>query len=222
MRIQYLYHSGILIETERCAIVIDYWKGEIPTFCGKQLYVLVSHSHPDHFCTDVLSWPARQFLFSSDVPVNKKENMQFLQKGDVYEDTCLRVQAFGSTDIGISFLITVDGKTIFHAGDLNNWHWNEESTLQEIQQSEQAFYQELKDIANVIKSVDLVCFPIDKRLGKDYQKGAQAWIDTIPTKAFAPIHFWEDYQSAAAFQSYAQTHHVQCFVWEYPGQSFEL
>ena len=48
----------------------------------------------------------------------------------------LRIQAFGSTDVGISFLIHLQGKSIFHAGDLNNWHWSEESTEQEIRKAE--------------------------------------------------------------------------------------
>ena len=42
------------------------------------------------------------------------------------------VKAYGSTDIGISFLVKVDGLTIFHAGDLNWWHWKEDSLEEQL------------------------------------------------------------------------------------------
>lgn len=51
-----------------------------------------------------------------------------VEEGDCYADDVLRVHAFGSTDVGISFLVEAEGKKIFHAGDLNNWHWMDESS----------------------------------------------------------------------------------------------
>ena len=41
----------------------------------------------------------------------------------------VKIKAFGSTDIGISFLVSVDGVDIFHAGDLNWWHWWDEDGM---------------------------------------------------------------------------------------------
>ena len=34
------------------------------------------------------------------------------------------VHEFGSTDEGGSFYVETDGLRIFHAGDLNHWHWD--------------------------------------------------------------------------------------------------
>lgn len=68
----------------------------------------------------------------------------YINKGDVYEDPNIRIEAFGSTDVGISFLIDLQGIRLFHAGDLNNWHWSEESTPQEIRKAEGDFLAEVK------------------------------------------------------------------------------
>lgn len=55
-----------------------------------------------------------------------------LRRGDTYSDDMISVKAFGSTDAGVSFMVETDGKKVFHAGDLNNWHWEDESTPQEV------------------------------------------------------------------------------------------
>ena len=39
----------------------------------------------------------------------------------------LRIHTLKSTDEGVAFLVRVKEKTFFHAGDLNWWHWEEES-----------------------------------------------------------------------------------------------
>ena len=47
---------------------------------------------------------------------------------DHYEDEIISVNTFPSTDIGNSYAVTIAGRTIFHAGDLNAWIWKDEST----------------------------------------------------------------------------------------------
>lgn len=79
----------------------------------------------------------------------------YINKGDVYEDPNIRIEAFGSTDVGISFLIDLQGVRLFHAGDLNNWHWSEESTPQEIRKAEGDFLAEVKCLQQTAPSVDV-------------------------------------------------------------------
>ena len=70
------------------------------------------------------------YIFSQDILHEEKllsTDTVWLKKGDCYADDVLRVHAFGSTDVGISFLVEAEGKKIFHAGDLNNWHWMDEA-----------------------------------------------------------------------------------------------
>jgi len=154
MKVTYIYHSGFAIEYQDITIIIDYFRDsgnkrnegvvheQLLNRSGK-LYVLSSHVHPDHFNSEVLKWkekrPDIQYVFSKDILDAGKAKIKdaiYLNKLDVYQDDLLKIKAFGSTDIGISFLIELGGKKIFHAGDLNNWHWKEESTLEEIKEAE--------------------------------------------------------------------------------------
>ena len=82
----------------------------------------------------------------SETPACHAEDAVYINKGDVYEDENIRIEAFGSTDVGISFLIDLQGVRLFHAGDLNNWHWSEESTPQEIRKAEGDFLAEIKNL----------------------------------------------------------------------------
>ncbi len=65
-----------------------------------------------------------------------------MSAGDVIDSIpgTTQVKAYGSTDTGVSYAITLtDGSVIFHAGDLNDWHWSEESTEREVAKAEERF-----------------------------------------------------------------------------------
>ena len=85
---------------------------------------------------------------------------------------------------------------LFHAGDLNNWHWSEESTPQEIRKAEGDFLAEIKNLQQKAPRVDIAMFPVDSRIGKDYMRGAEQFVERIKTAIFAPMHFSEDYRGA--------------------------
>lgn len=186
MRLVYIYHSGFVVEAEGFSILIDYFKdtnpdpakgfvrGELLKRPGT-LYVLASHFHPDHFNPDVLKWKEEKddikYIFSKDILKRRRakaEDAFYMKKGDVYQDEHLTIRAFGSTDVGISFLIEAQGKLIFHAGDLNNWHWKDESTPQEVAEAEGNYLKELDIIAKYTQAMDVVMFPVDPRLGTDF------------------------------------------------------
>lgn len=220
MKLIYIYHSGFVIEGKDCSILIDYYQDtpdkEIHEKFLKRpgrLYILASHSHKDHFNPEILSWkqerPDIQYIFSEDIRDNGQacyHDAVFLRKGEEWNDDLLKVKAYGSTDIGISFLLDIEDKRIFHAGDLNNWHWEEESTPEEVREAEDNYLRELETLARDTDYVDLALFPVDPRLGKDYTRGARQFIDRIKTRQFAPMHFWENYEKANAFRDYVESH----------------
>lgn len=237
MKLTYIYHSGYAIEGDGFTIIIDYYKDsadkesegivhkELLKKEGK-LYVLCSHSHYDHFNPEILKWkmihPNVTYIFSKDILTYRKAKDRqaiYLKKMDSYQDETLKIRAFGSTDLGISFLIETKDKTIFHAGDLNNWHWNEESTEEEIREAESSYNDELELLANNVKHLDLAMFPIDPRLGKDYMKGAEQFVSAIKTDILAPMHFDEAYDEAAAFQSFAESRGCTSIPWKQKGES---
>lgn len=50
-----------------------------------------------------------------------------MRSGEAIEINNMNIIALPSTDIGVSFLVTVDGFVIYHAGDLNYWNWQQEN-----------------------------------------------------------------------------------------------
>ena len=96
-----------------------------------------------------------------------------------------------------------EGRTIFHAGDLNNWYarfLNEENagelihsmeTTEDIDpvKEEKRFLGELKDIKKLSSGFDLVMFPVDGRIGNGYTRGARQFIKQFRIGIFVPMHF---------------------------------
>ena len=238
MKLIFLEHSGFLICSDGFNMVIDYCKGRADVFAifeahalnaTKPLYVLVSHSHPDHFDPSVLTWRLKNgdspiFIFSGDITGAKASAQKpaFINAGEEYSDGVIRLKAFGSTDEGASFYIEAGGKKIFHAGDLNNWHWDEESTPEEVRESENAYLKELAIAAQEIKSLDLAMFPLDIRLGGGYMRGAEQFLDAIKVRQFAPMHFWGRFDTLPPFKEYAEKRGAEVFLWEREGQEVEF
>ena len=236
----YIYHSGFALLDEGGTVIIDYYKdsadrpltgvvhGELLSRPGK-LYVLASHVHADHFNPEVLTWKEMrsdiQYLFSKDILENGKAGLLdacYLDKGNVWTDGVLEVEAFGSTDAGVSFLLRWDGKTIFHAGDLNNWHWMDESTEAEWKGAEKNFLHELDDLYAYTPEVDVAMFPVDPRLGKEYMRGAGQFVTKIKTHIFVPMHFTPEYAKANAFRDFAEAHGVRFVSLTHRGQKIEI
>lgn len=194
-----------------------------------KLYVLASHFHPDHFNKEVLGWREKRpdiiYIFSKDILRHRraqKEDAVWLKKGEEYEDETLKVCAFGSTDIGVSFLLEVEGKKIFHAGDLNNWHWMDESTEAEWKGAEKNFLHELDYIYEYTHEVDVAMFPVDPRLGKEYMRGAEQFVKKIKTHIFVPMHFTPEYEKANAFRTFAEARGVFFAALTHNGQRIKI
>jgi len=208
MKIKYIHHSGFIAEDNTCALMIDCCglakdSAEVRACAGKHLYVLASHVHGDHFDPDIMSFGggSRKWILSGDISkkVRPHKDIHFMAKGDVYRDAQVKIKAYGSTDEGVSFYMEAGGKRIFHAGDLNNWHWNEEETPEDAAKNERRFLDELALIAAEVPELDAAMFPVDPRLGKDYTRGAEQFLDTIRVKLFIPMHFWDNIEAANAF-----------------------
>lgn len=219
MKLTYIYHSGFAVETEHCIVIMDFYEDPahvIPALLSteKSVYVLASHFHPDHYNPEVLEWQKQNsritYVLSKDILRHRrapKDAANWLAKGGIYTDTHITIQAFGSTDSGDSFYIEADGHTIFHAGDLNNWHWQDDSTQAEVAQAEKMYLGELKDIRKVVQNVDVAFFPVDARIGSNYMRGAEQFIERIPCRLFVPMHFSScGFASVAPFAPHAEAH----------------
>ncbi|MDE6329528.1 MAG: MBL fold metallo-hydrolase [Muribaculaceae bacterium] len=177
----------------------------------RPLYVFVSHFHKDHFNKEIFSWvglhPDIRFVISKDVERHARYILRsdslyrgdkpdsslvtVMSKMDSFDDGMIHIDAFGSTDIGNSYAVTLkrSGLKVFHAGDLNCWAWRDESSPEEISQAESAFRNELRPIAAAYPEFDIAMFPVDSRIGTGYASGASEFVRLISVKRFFPMHF---------------------------------
>lgn len=204
LKLTYYYNSGFSVQVGGTLLIFDYWEGEnqslspanriSETFLQafEQIYVFVSHAHPDHFDPVIYQWYKHglpvSYIVSHDMPVGTRgSRLAPFQEKQLTQD--IKVKAFGSTDLGVSYLVTVYGMTIFHAGDLNLWHWRAESTLKEIEEAENAFYEAMEPLRH--EKIDVAMFPVDPRQGYMYDAGANHFIMSEKPRVFIPMH-WQD------------------------------
>lgn len=211
MTITYYTHSGFSVASGNVLLVFDYWtgeKGELPqdkriapeTLARfSKIYVFISHEHPDHFDPAVYEWRHLAdvtYIVAWDMPVGTRGKR--MSPGDTLTlSDRLWVKAYPSTDLGVSFMVHVDGFDIFHAGDLNFWHWRNESTAREIELAEEDFHQAVAPIVG--EKMDLAFFPVDPRQGQMYEAGANYFIMSVKPRLLVPMHFWGRGDLAAEF-----------------------
>ena len=200
MKITYIHHSAFLVETESAYLLFDYFQGKLPEFSEeKPLYVFASHRHPDHFSKVIFELeekhPKIHYILAFDiwskrVPESCKEKTRFLNPGQILDDGTLKVEGFKSTDEGVAFWCSVDGLEIYHAGDLNWWHWNGESDAFNNMIKKQ-YTSEISKIKGV--SIDIGFVPVDPRLEDKYILAIDYLMQNVDIKHVFPMHFWQDY-----------------------------
>lgn len=199
MKIEYIYHSGFSLETENYFLVFDYYRGEIE-LKDKPTYVFCTHDHPDHFNPEIFNWAKGKsnilYILSSDIENTPPVKATFIDPYEEFIINDLHIKTFGSTDKGVSFLIQVDKKNIFFAGDLNWWHWKDNTDAEKYQE-EKDFKAEINKIKG--NNIDLAFFPVDPRLEEYYYLGGDYFINEIQPKVFVPIHFGDNYEITKKF-----------------------
>ena len=223
MKIRYIYHSCFLIETTNSFLLFDYFKHKndktgfdfikllSDVFASpKALYIFSSHSHQDHFNYEVFSWinkkPNSYYILSSDIKIfSRVDNSYIVRPGDELTINEIKLNIFGSTDEGVSFMVNIDGLNIFHAGDLNWWKWYDDSPEEE-KAMEDGFKSIVADIAGHGAKIDVAFFPVDRRLELNYLCGGQYFIEQLKPKLFIPMHFWDDYEVTSDFKKAMAAH----------------
>ncbi len=203
LKVTYYLHSGFSCATDKVLLIFDYWLGEHQELARhlridpaefadyEEVYVFISHSHPDHFDPAVLDWqrdPRITYVLGYDLPQGVAGHRMY--PGDRLSlSPRVRIQAFDSTDLGVSFLVRLDNIRIFHAGDLNFWHWREESTVAEIEEADTDFRRCVEPIA-AEPPADVCFFPVDPRQGRLFDAGVNYFIMAAKPRLLIPMHFW--------------------------------
>jgi len=200
VKIQYLFNSGFSVETENHQLIFDCYKF-FPKLSHKDTTVFVSHSHPDHYNPGILEWKNNKknisYILSNDIKVKEPDDrIYFVGPDEEMTFGDMSIKTLGSTDLGVSFLVGVDNMTLFHAGDLNWWHW-EDNTEEENLHEERIFKEEIHKIIG--EKIDIAFFPVDPRLGKAFYLGGEYFISKLKPKYFIPMHFGDKFSITSDF-----------------------
>lgn len=230
--VTYFHHSGFTVAVEDTLLVFDYWRGENgaldPTFQltdqdfegFSQVIVLVSHDHEDHFDEVIYTWkaPNLTYLVAWDFPNGKRGKR--MRPGDEVRLGDVVVHAYDSTDRGVSFLVTVGGLNIFHAGDLNLWHWREESTLRQIAEAEERFNAAMAPIEQL--HIDIAMFPLDPRMGGMFDAGANHFIMAVKPRVFIPMHWFGRAEVALDYVRRTRTKYTETLALTQPRERVQI
>lgn len=235
-RVTLVEHSGVLVELESIQLAWDLMSD--PVGCleriaedDRPLLYFVSHEHGDHWNPMILEQKHKGiqgWILEQDVERQARSlldpararRVQVANAGQ--EIACSdwqrqagiqRIWAGDSTDLGVSYALELtspdrDRVVLYHAGDLNDWDWQDEDTPAMRRAYQEAIKNWAKRLAPVqgispkaegrdsAKAnaywVNLACLPVDHRLGSRALAGALEWIRTIPTQFVLPIHLFGD------------------------------
>lgn len=209
IKVSYLGHSGVAVEIEDTLLIFDYYidvcEGETRSLStgviepseiqDKKVIVFSSHKHPDHFNPVILSWkekiPDIRYFLSSDIPKKVlREWTHTLKPNQKYEEGNLRIRTFKSTDEGVAFLVNIKGISIYHAGDLNWWHWDEEPKAWNNNMAAR-----FKEKVSLIREfpIDIAFLTADPRQEASELWGISYFLEQANVKIAFPMHFGEDY-----------------------------
>lgn len=191
MKITYVYHSCYTVELDRHIFVFDYYKGALPAIpAGKKPVFFVSHAHYDHFQPEIWSYarqnPEALFVIDQGVPNPGLPGIYTVSCNQSYTIEELQVRTFRSTDEGVAFLVQAEGKSLYHAGDLNWWHW-EGASDRENEHHRKAFFHELEKLRG--KNLDAAFLPLDPRQEGNAWWGAKAFLEAVKAAHVFPMHF---------------------------------
>lgn len=232
IQITYLHHSGFAVRTRDTLLVFDDAQGKpgegdslkngrisrALLEAHQRTIFFVSHAHADHFNPEIYNLDSTgivHYVLGYDVP--DRYGGYRMKPGDTLSLAGSEITAFDSTDEGVSFLVKIDGWTLFHAGDLNLWHWRAESTVKEIEQAEKAYLAAVQPLIG--QPVDFAFFPLDPRMGEMYDAGALHFLMHVKPHVMIPMHWWDRSDAAKGFARRNRSRHVEILALTEPGET---
>ncbi len=204
MNVYYIGHSGFMVELERNVLIFDYYTGAVPVFDkNKNVYVFVSHKHYDHFnkvIFNLFNGCKVQFILSKGCRMNEKylerlglpidlnDRITYMRKDESMQIGDLLVEATASTDTGVAYMINVEGKDIYHAGDNGLWLWPEMSDVTAVKMEK--MYKEIIDGMGE-RHFDVAFVPADPKLEENAYLGLKYFFEKIKVDKVYPMHMWD-------------------------------
>jgi L-ascorbate metabolism protein UlaG (beta-lactamase superfamily) len=206
-----LGHASFIVKTEGKTIYIDPYEGE---YAEKADLILVTHSHHDHCDISKIDKIRRgdTTIFAPADCISKiGGNVRSLKPGEKAVVGSVTVEALEAYNykrfrssgapyhpkgFGVGYLITVEGKTIYHAGDTD-------------------FIPEMKQLN--LKNIDLALLPTGGTYTMDNPEAAEATL-AIKPKAVIPMHR-RDTDSEEFRKTVETKSHIKCVTLK-PGEQF--
>ena len=191
----FLHHSGFMLELETMILVFDYYLDPLKRVedrlekTDKPVYFFVSHVHGDHFNRAIRKFEKRAsgYFLHRDCHLALADDslLHEMDVGETVNEGPLSVHMYGSTDAGGSYMVEAEELTIFHAGDLNWWHWAGEGDS-ENREARDWFFRELSCIKE--KEVDIAMLPVDARQQAAREWGVKAYLSHFSAGLLIPMH----------------------------------
>ncbi len=201
MKAEYIFHSGFVVTTAAHRLVFDYFKGNLEiSDDGVTTVFFVSHHHEDHYNRAIFRYASRPetyYVLSRDVwGAPPEAAVTVAGPNDEFEVGGVRVRTLRSTDCGVAYLVEVDGKTVYHAGDLHLWTWDG-ATAEQNRGMEIRFCRELEKLRGT--AIDAAFLPLDPRQEESGGLGFDYAMRTLDIKHAFPMHFWGVGEYVTAF-----------------------
>ncbi|NLG56818.1 MAG: hypothetical protein GX540_00235 [Clostridiales bacterium] len=233
--VTYFYQSAFTVSLKKTLMVFSYRQTGLSQLAPEQrlsekdfqgfnnILVFVPNNSLTHHDREVIyGWKSSfpiTYILSEDAGKQAPDlpSIRVCKEGDSFSVAQAKVSSFGSTDAGVSFLAEAEDVCVFHAGDLNLWHWREENTLREITRAEESFYDKVAALPK--DKVDICFFPLDPNQGGLYDAGANHIIMAIRPRVFFPMHFGERAEIANEYARRALTRRTVIFSLTQPRES---
>lgn len=210
MTITYINHSGFFVELDTVCLLFDYWQGMLPEpIPGKTLLAFASHRHMDHYNPAIFAYAARweqaKVILGNDIRLSAKRKEElgvtdaaFLRMGPDRQETVegVQIRTLRSTDAGVAFLVQADGRTVYHAGDLNWWLWEVEPEDKKAVATE-AFFAEIQKLKGI--PIDVAFLTLDARQQNTAHLGFDHCMRHLDIKKAVPMHSFGKYEMQLDF-----------------------
>lgn len=232
--VSYFYQSGFTVAVGKTLLVFSYYEAEeeqLPKayrlserdFTGfKNIVVFVPHLSKEHHDPAIYTWKRSfpiSYVVAKEAAKGVPEGIKayLVKEGETFSIADVKVRVCGSTGGGVSFLVQCMGLSVFHAGDLNLWHWREESSLREISRAEEDYYDTVARIPK--QELDICMFPVDPNQGGFYDAGANHFIMALRPKVFFPMHFQQRSEIAQDYARRMHTAHTSVYALTHPRET---
>ena len=222
LEVVYVYHSCFALASGRLTVLLDYPSG-VPADSrevaerlarGRRLLVLFTHSHSDHFSPDFTELAELAGEFACVASRDVAERCLAVEPGDHASAMGVDVWAFGSSDVGASFVLRMAGRTVYAAGD--NAYWVRAELPEELNRLiGERFYAVLREVRERFAPVDVALTPLCpacERLG-----GVGDVAALLRPALLVPTHLRGEVELLRGYASYLRGLAKSVFLYSRPG-----